>query len=400
MISSLLTVGYIIGYLLNPLIIDKLGRKNTLLLYGIPQIISWVLIIIAKNHITIYIARILGGISYGAGICGLTIYLSEIGSSRTRGIFITFLNLSMGLGFFFAMLLGASVPYNYMNLIFLSSPIIFVITFLFVPDSPYFMAKTNREELEMKKTINPLLLREKDTEKQDSNKADYELEDHKEKEELSLEGDKKGSKFFDIKESSLWKLVTLPNNRRALVIVISLAAMDVFSGHMVMWTFTQQLLTHKGSIIDPEKATLMIAIVKIFASLLTTLIIEKMDRRVLILSSGIIGTFAQGLVGAFFFFEERNFDISSIRWWPILGMTTYELALAMGASNIFYLYQAELFSTEVKSMAIMPPTSQKNIPQGMAELDCMLAKIKIDSEEKSMEKLDRYLAERERNMRR
>ena len=380
-ISSLLTVGYIIGYFLNPLIIDKLGRKRTLLLYSIPQIISWVLIIIAKNHITIYIARILGGLGYGAGICAVTIYLSEVGSSRTRGIFISYLNVSMGLGFFFAMLLGASLPYNYMNLIFLSSPIIFVVTFFFVPDSPYFMEKINRQETEMRTILNPLLLEnpEKKSEsgekyfgKEDSNKEDYrQKEDYKEKEdynekeeaklkeEMSLKEEKsfkeneERSKFFDIKESSLWKLLTLPNNRKALIIVISLAAVDVFSGHMVLWTFTQQWLTYKGSFIDPEKATLMIALVKIIGSLLTSVIIEKMDRRVLILSSGIIGTIAQGLVGAFFFLEERNFDVSSIRWWPILGMTTYELTFAIGIANYFYLYQAELFTTDVKSMAVM-----------------------------------------------
>lgn len=49
-------------------------------------------------------------------------------------------------------------------------------------------------------------------------------------------------------------------------------------------------------------------------------------------------------------------------------------------------------------MYLQPPTSQKNVPQGMDGLDKMLGKMKIETESKSMERLDSYLAERQRNL--
>ncbi|XP_033218263.1 facilitated trehalose transporter Tret1-like [Belonocnema kinseyi] len=360
-ISSLITIGYIIGYILNPFIIEKLGRKRTLMLYSIPQIISWVLIIIAKNHTTIYIARLLGGIGYGGAICALTIYLSEVGSPKIRGIFIVFMNLSMGLGFFLVMFLGAFVSYYCMNLVLLSIPAIFVATFSFVPDSPHFMEKIYREGIEMKLKLNPLLLENGEKEKEEFEKEESEKEEHEkgeyDKEEHEEEEHEKGeletTKFFIFKKSMIWKLLSLSHNRKALFIVISIAAMDSFSGHMILWTFTQQLLTYKGSLIDPEKATLILTVVKFTASIISTQIIEKMGRRVLLLSSGIIGTIAHALVGVFFYFEERNFELSFFSWVPLVGMATFEFAFAAGSANLFYLYQAELFSTDVKSMAVM-----------------------------------------------
>lgn len=58
------------------------------------------------------------------------------------------------------------------------------------------------------------------------------------------------------------------------------------------------------------------------------------------------------------------------------------------------------FSSDKKfeRVYLQPPTSQKNVPQGMTELDRMLGNMKIEQESKSMERLDRWLAERRQTM--
>ena len=362
-ISSLLTVGYILGYILNPIIIGKLGGKRTLLIYTLPQTASWLFIIIAKNHVTIYIARILGGIGYGGAICALTVYLSEIGTSKTRGIFIVLLNLSMGLGFFFVMLLGASLPYHIMNLMFLSLPIIFLATFIFMPDSEYFMNEVEQEDQEMKVRLNFFSSEGLEERESGIRRGSDLIKDSTKKEDSGLKSDlnsgenyqdqKENSNGFNIRKSRLCKLLKLRNNQIALIIVISLAAQDVFSGHMALWSYTQQFLTYKTTPIEPEKATLVLASVKIIAAVLSAFIIERMGRKLIFLHSAIIGTIAQGLVGIFFFLEKEEVDLSSWRWWPLIGVSIYELSFATGSSNLFYLYQAELFSSEVKSVAVM-----------------------------------------------
>ena len=51
-ISTLVAIvafGHMLAPLINTLIVDKFGRKNTLLLSGLPVIVSWSLIVIASS---------------------------------------------------------------------------------------------------------------------------------------------------------------------------------------------------------------------------------------------------------------------------------------------------------------------------------------------------------------
>ncbi|XP_051176281.1 uncharacterized protein LOC127291275 isoform X2 [Leptopilina boulardi] len=404
-ISSLLTVGYITGYIMNPFVIEKFGSKRTLLIYTIPQMAAWILINLSKTPITLYIARVFAGMGYGAGICALTIYLSEIGTSKTRGIFISYLNLAMGFGFFLVMLFGAYIPYEYMNLILLTFPIIFAITFIFMPDASYFHNEENengemkiklnsseKEDLithEMKelnisqrneisennfpKSDTEIELNPKEYSKLDIdpnrefdkqnfnndliNNPNYKLRENFDSEE-KLKADRNSkeddeSDFFNFKKSRFWKMITTQNSRKALIITISLAAQDVLSGHMVVWTFTQQLLTSKESPIDSEKATMFLALAKIIASGISAQIIEKTNRRNILFVTSIIGIIANIVLCVFFFMEEGNYDISMFTWLPCVGLTCYELFLSIGCANFFYVYQAELFTSDVKSLGVM-----------------------------------------------
>lgn len=429
-VSSLLTVGYITGYIMNPFIIEQFGSKRTLLIYTIPQMLAWILINLAQSPITLYIARIFKGMGYGAAICALTIYLSEIGTSKTRGIFISYLNLAMGLGFFLVMLFGAYIPYKYMNLILLASPIIFAITFIFMPEASFFSENQIKKEKEnigedlksidcerhilmnqgmmslkqieikhsdiffkkeeeeeenvFKKAENPgkhnssLKLNYEDKNLQTKTDKNFQVEHIKDKsfqiktlqdknfqietfeyENLKNENPLTSKNFLLKNEKSSWKncrflkMIATRNNRKALIITVSLAAQDVLSGHMVVWTFTQQLLTNKESSIDSEKATMFLALAKIIASGISAKIIEKTGRRNILFATSIIGTLSNIMLCAFFFIEERNFNISMFTWLPCFILTCYELAMSIGCSNFFYVYQAELFTIDVKSMGVM-----------------------------------------------
>ncbi|XP_051176315.1 uncharacterized protein LOC127291293 [Leptopilina boulardi] len=84
-ITPLLPAGQIVGYLIVPFVHKLINEKWTLLLFSIPQLISWFLIVISKNSYYINVARIAGGIGYAGGLCALTMYLTEISSQHNRG---------------------------------------------------------------------------------------------------------------------------------------------------------------------------------------------------------------------------------------------------------------------------------------------------------------------------
>ncbi|XP_033217992.1 facilitated trehalose transporter Tret1-like isoform X2 [Belonocnema kinseyi] len=350
-IASLLTIGFVLGYLLNPLIIDRLGRKKTLLWLAIPQITSWIMIILARDCLVLYIARILKGLGYGAAICTLTVYLSEIGNRKNRGIFLVLLSLSLNIGILFVMILGAYLPYNYMNIALLCIPIFFVCTFFFVPDSLYFLQKNI--ECEEKKLKLMDLGNEEEEEREESKigKPLKKMENGSGTLPKLNMGQFKPS-FLSFKETNLWKLLSFRNNRRALLVLTFLGAQQAFSGYAALIFFAQQIFTYDGSMFKPEISSLLLASTQFIACVIGTQLVERIKRKIFLFSTGMVGAISLAIVAIFFFLEKEQFDVSSIRWFPIFGVVVYELMLTVGSINLFYVYQGELFTPDVKNLAI------------------------------------------------
>ena len=306
-IASLVNVGMIFGYIINALIIDKIGRKKTLLVLSIPQITACISIVLARNWVVLYISRIIIGIGYGGGLCATNTYLGEIGSQNNRGIFLSLIKLSLNFGIFFVMFLGAYLTYNTMNLVLLSLPLIFIVSFPFMPDSFHFLERKGET-----------LYNWNDNEKN---------------------------------ESRLKNLFCVTKNRKALIIVCLIFATENLSGHGAVMAYTQEIFDYSPSSISAEYATLIFGGAKIIATLFSTQIIERVDRKVLFLGSGILATMAQ-LISAIFFLMKFNFkvDVSSVSWVPIFAITTYEFVGNIGIGSMGFVYSGELFSPDVRGL--------------------------------------------------
>ncbi|XP_033217923.1 facilitated trehalose transporter Tret1-like [Belonocnema kinseyi] len=422
-IASLNGCGSILGYLLSIPFINWLGPKRTLLLLAIPQIISWILICLGRNWIILCLARVIGGIGYGAGLCATSAYVGQIGDESTRGIFLTLIKLTINIGIFITMFLGAFLSYNTMNLALLGIPIIFIISFSFMPDSNQFqniavveneneglvgnivlkektvdVLKENTVDVLKENTVDVLkgetvdALEEKTVVVLNDNivdvlqerTIDFLMEDALLLNETTLNGfnDNKHvtNKNQDLKEtipngkqntiaekknllnnkkqnksqkSILWRLFVLRNNQKALLIILVATLTDIFSGHMAIVSYTQQIFEYSGASLKAEYAALFLGALKIAASLISTLVVEKFGRRVLFFSTGLLAALAHGLVGLFFFLKMYlKVDVSSVTWLPLFGVSMYEIVGSVGFSSLYYIYQGELFSNDVKGVGV------------------------------------------------
>jgi len=84
-IVNFMYVGVGIGSLVSFILMDKIGRKGSLLVTTIPKIISWFFIGLSTSVPFIYIGRILAGIGCGITYAVMPIYVGEISSKQTRG---------------------------------------------------------------------------------------------------------------------------------------------------------------------------------------------------------------------------------------------------------------------------------------------------------------------------
>jgi SP family arabinose:H+ symporter-like MFS transporter len=141
---------------------DLVGRKKTLIFVAFLYAISAAFSAMANSYEMLYIARIIGGIAFGAALVLAPIYIAEISTAENRGKLVSLQQLNIVFGFFAAFLSNYFFnKYNTTESLFLTdenvwrwmlgvelipATIYFVLLF-FVPQSPRWLyLKGNFEE--------------------------------------------------------------------------------------------------------------------------------------------------------------------------------------------------------------------------------------------------------------
>ena len=81
-IGGALCLGGIVGTLVGGAIVDRLGRKWTAWIAGLPLVVCWVLVIVANHPGYLMGARFLGGLAGGIEFVVTPLYVSEIACTR------------------------------------------------------------------------------------------------------------------------------------------------------------------------------------------------------------------------------------------------------------------------------------------------------------------------------
>lgn len=139
---------------------DKIGRKKILILVAFLYAISALLSACATSFEMLYIARMIGGVAFGAALILAPTYIAEISSSKNRGKLVSIQQLNIVLGFFAAFLsnyffnelftsgnssfLTEDNVWRWMLGVELIPAIIYFILLFFVPRSPRWLFTKNK----------------------------------------------------------------------------------------------------------------------------------------------------------------------------------------------------------------------------------------------------------------
>ena len=83
---------------------DIVGRKKMLIIVAFLYALSAVLSAYAISYEMLYIARMIGGLAFGAALVIAPVYIAEISSAENRGKLVSVQQLNIVLGFFVAFL--------------------------------------------------------------------------------------------------------------------------------------------------------------------------------------------------------------------------------------------------------------------------------------------------------
>ncbi|XP_033227742.1 facilitated trehalose transporter Tret1-like isoform X1 [Belonocnema kinseyi] len=336
-IAALIDVGLFTGNILFLFIYSFLGRKNWILMISIPYIIAWLMIVFAKNIITLYISRFITGIAGDFAMALVPMYIGEIADKDIRGILLIGIRIFVNLGHMYVKTAGALFSYNTMNIMMLIIPVLFFAIFFFMPESPYYLLLQNQRE----KALKTLMM----------------LKGVKIPEIIDSDLKRIEKSVKESQENKKWKfreLFVVKGNRASLFIALVAWTTKYLSGSTSIGAFTQDIFKETEIPLAPEICAMIIAIIGVIMALVATLIIERAGRKLTFLLSGLFSALGLAIVGIFFFMKTcLELNVKSITWLPLLGLIVYEIAFSLGLSYIPFILMGEIFALDVKMPAVL-----------------------------------------------
>ena len=91
---------------------DRIGRKKILIVVAFLYAFSAIASAYSINYETLYVARMIGGLAFGAALILAPTYIAEISNSKNRGTLVSIQQLNIVLGFFAAFLSNYLISMN------------------------------------------------------------------------------------------------------------------------------------------------------------------------------------------------------------------------------------------------------------------------------------------------
>nr|XP_033816932.1 solute carrier family 2, facilitated glucose transporter member 8 isoform X2 [Geotrypetes seraphini] len=142
--GSVVTIGAAFGGLLGGWVVDRLGRKLTLMLCSLPFVFGFTLIISAENISMLYAGRILTGLASGVTSLVVPLYISETAHPRVRGALGSCVQLMVVTGIVGAYTAGMVLEWRWLALLCSVPPFLMLLLMGFMPESPRFLLSQSK----------------------------------------------------------------------------------------------------------------------------------------------------------------------------------------------------------------------------------------------------------------
>lgn len=272
------TFSAMIAMLFSGRLSDKIGRKKILIAVAFLYALSALLSAYAISYEMLYIARMIGGLAFGAALILAPTYIAEISSAENRGKLVSIQQLNIVLGFFAAFLsnyylnkintsgesfLTDENVWRWMLGLEMIPAVIYFISLFFVPKSPRWLFANNQQD------------EAKDVLKAIHGNEQAEIEIISIEENIKSQEDTSKVAIKDLLKKSL---------RFIMIIGVVIGVLQQITGINAVYFYATSIFKQTGIGTDASFASgVLLSTVTVIFTFVAILSIDKMGRRPLLL---------------------------------------------------------------------------------------------------------------------
>lgn len=263
----------------------------------------------------------------------MCMYIGEIAEARIRGALGTVLVCTLNMGILYEYAIGPYVSYQELAWMSGVVPVLLLVTFVWMPESPYFFV-IQKKHRRARKSLQKL-------------RGIHDVDD--EMREIRGMIEQRLGYLEGFKELFSNKI-----NLKCLALTCGCFFSQELSGITPNIMYAKTILkdSHLGGV-PPEIAPVFIPLLKIVATLTTMVLVDKTGRRPLFMLSTAACSFAMGVLSTFFYCKNfTSIDLSMWEWVPLTMMLFFNALFIFGMGCLPFILIGELFPPNIKAVAV------------------------------------------------
>ncbi|XP_049961859.1 facilitated trehalose transporter Tret1-like [Schistocerca serialis cubense] len=350
-LASVNNLAIIAGSLAVSLMVDSpLGRKWSLMAAGVPLAVQWLMLGLSSNPGVLIAARFVAGLGVGVATSVGPMYLAEVAEPAVRGLFTTLLQVVQNMGILYMYALGPYVSYGGISGACVVLPLLFMITFCWMPETPYHLLSRGRREDAVKS-----LLRIRGKTDPDGIQEELESMERAVSEQLR----QRRNPLEELRE-----LLRRARHLRGLLVAGGLFFFQIASGMVSVSSYATAIFDSVDAGLDPNVSVMLLAVVQIVVNLAASLVFYSFGA----------GPLPWMTLGEVFAPEVKGVAISLVGVFVgllvFLFVKVFPLAAAaLGDHVVFWAEAAFAALGAVFVLVVVPETKGKSLLQITQEMD-------------------------------